>query len=76
MNARIDKEIYDELSAYSKAERCACFTPAQKILYHVAVHRNGFGGGLCFAVAYDLVPDRPRGTKLQVLKIEIALAKC
>ena len=49
--------------------------PAEKILCHVTVHRDGLGGGLRFAAAYDLVPDRSRDTKLQVLKIDIAPAK-
>jgi len=34
-------------------------TPAQKILRHVAVHWDGFGGCLCLAVAHDLMPDGP-----------------
>jgi hypothetical protein len=49
--------------------------PTQKILCHIAIHRDRFGGGFCLAVADDLVPDRSRYAKLQVLKIDIAPAK-
>jgi hypothetical protein len=33
------------------------------------------GGGFRLAIAHDLVPDRSRYAKLQVLKIDIAPAK-